>query len=53
MRTTSHSTIKLTKQKLFDVMGKSTKISPVSKRNGVKKEQYLELIMYQWNISLA
>lgn len=27
-----------TKKKIFGVMGKSTKKSPVSKRNGVKKE---------------
>lgn len=28
-------------------MGKSTKISPVFKRNGVKKEYYSQLVIYQ------
>jgi len=34
-------------------MGKSTKISLVSKRNGVKKELYLYVITNQSNKTLA
>jgi hypothetical protein len=34
-------------------MGKSTKINPVSKRDGVKKELYTYIIVNQYNKCLA
>ena len=40
-------------KKLFDVMGKKTKINPVSIRNGVKKEESPYTFEYQQNKTLA
>jgi hypothetical protein len=45
--------IKLTQIKIFDVMGKSTKISLVSKRNEVKKELYSYITVNQYNKCLT